>query len=499
MVPSASLPLFSISNFLRPGWIRLSRGNSRALVLFYALVSLLLLTTSLLSAQENPPSSVSSTGPDATVQLVEPPTTGQQAGPPVTVTLKDAIDRARKNDAQYLAVLGDTRSAHEDRTQARNAMFPQFSDLSGYLNTQATGNPLVAEGRFVTNDGVHVYEQWLAMHQDLSPNTYLMHGIHRADAAQAIAKAKEEIARRGLTVAVTKAYYALAVAQRKYATAQQSRDQAKRFFDLAQQQEQAGQASHSDVVKSEIQYRQQEQAFADALLAMDSSRLDLSVMLFPTFNENFTVVDDLDFAQPLPGFTEVQAMASKENPDLRVATETVRQSDLDVSAAKASFLPSFSIDVDYGIQANHFAMNSVWATHPDAGPVPALGYFLTAQMTFPVWDWGTLRSKVRQAEIKQEQARNSLTQTQRQLLAELYSSYNEAAVARAAVDSLRRTSDLAAESLRLVTLRYQAGESTALEVVDAQNTLITARNAYADGEVRYRLALATLQTLTGNF
>ena len=40
------------------------------------------------------------------------------------------------------------------------------------------------------------------------------------------------------------------------------------------------------------------------------------------------------------------------------------------------------------------------------------------------------------------------------------------------MDSLQHVADLAAESLRLTTLRYQAGESTALEVVDAQNTLV---------------------------
>ena len=55
----------------------------------------------------------------------------------------------------------------------------------------------------------------------------------------------------------------------------------------------------------------------------------------------------------------------------------------------------------------------------------------------------------------------------------------------------------ATESLRLTLLRYQAGEATALEVVDAQTTLAAARNAYDDGLARYRLALANLQTLTG--
>jgi outer membrane protein TolC len=58
---------------------------------------------------------------------------------------------------------------------------------------------------------------------------------------------------------------------------------------------------------------------------------------------------------------------------------------------------------------------------------------------------------------------------------------------------------LAAESLRLINLRYQAGESTSLEVVDALNTQVTARNANDDAGLRYRVALATLQTLTGTF
>ena len=51
----------------------------------------------------------------------------------------------------------------------------------------------------------------------------------------------------------------------------------------------------------------------------------------------------------------------------------------------------------------------------------------------------------------------------------------------------------------LTNLRYQGGEATALEVVDAQNSLVTARNNYDDGEARYRLAIANLQTLTGVF
>jgi outer membrane protein TolC len=67
------------------------------------------------------------------------------------------------------------------------------------------------------------------------------------------------------------------------------------------------------------------------------------------------------------------------------------------------------------------------------------------------------------------------------------------------MESLASSAEMAADSLRLTTLRYQAGEATVLEVVDAQNTLSLARNAYDDGQARFRVAVANLQTLTGTF
>src|SRR5207247_1260714 len=131
--------------------------------------------------------------------------------------------------------------------------------------------------------------------------------------------------------------------------------------------------------------------------------------------------------------------------------------------------------------------------------LPNFGYFITANLTIPVFDWGTRRSKLLQAATREQQAKVELTQVQRLLVGNLYSYYNEAVAARTAVDGLKQVADLAAESLRLINLRYDAGESTALEVVDAQNTLIQARNAYDDAQARHRIAISTLQTVTGPF
>ena len=434
------------------------------------------------------------------VQLLQPSGPGQSAAP-ITVTLQDALERARKLDPTLLGATSDARSAREDRIQARNAMLPAITATTQYLGTQGDGGK-ISDGRFVTNDGIHVYRAWGVLHQDLSPALLMGTGYTRAKAAEALANAKSEIARRGLAVTVTKNYYALVVAQRKYATAQAGLDQAKHFMDITQDLERQGQAPHSDALKAEIQYRIQKQAFDEAKFSMEDTRLGLAVILFPDFNENFSVVDDLDSAPSLPPFPEVQEMAEKQNPDMRVALETVREADLDVKSAKTAFLPTLTVDTDYGIEANCFALRCTRASvqnDPAVGVVPNLGYFLTAALTVPVWDWGTLRSKLHQAEYKQQSAKAALSQSQRMHISELYATYDEAIVARAGLEESRNTAELAAESLRLTNLRYQAGASPATEVVDAETALVTARNAYADAQIRYRTLLATLQTFTGSF
>jgi outer membrane protein TolC len=415
----------------------------------------------------------------------------------LTLTFQDALARAQKNDAPFLATVTDAKVAHEDVTQARAAILPSLSLRSEYLGTQ--GNGELASGRYVTNDGVHVYRDWSVFHQDLSPGTLMRTSYRRAAAAEAVARAKSEIARRGLVVTVTRAYYGFVIAQRKYATAQLALDQAQRSLSISQKLERGGEVAHSDVVRFQIQSAAQEQALREAKLTMETARLDLAVLLFPDFNESFEVVDDLHLASAPPPFAEVQVMAERESPDLEAATHALRGASLDVSIARQAFMPSLTVDTVYGIEANAFALHSEVAAAPQLGALPNLGYFVTASLNLPVWDWGVRKSKLRQAEFRRQQAGVELSATQRQLIKNLNAFYLEAQTAHEQMESFRLVADLAAENLRLYSLRYDGGEATVLEVVDAQSTLVQTRNAYDDSLSRYRVALANLQTLTGRF
>jgi outer membrane protein TolC len=417
--------------------------------------------------------------------------------PGATLTLKDALDLAAKNDPTLISASTDAEIARQDRLQARTALYPSLSGRSEYLGTE--GNGKIPTSRFVTNDGVHVYREWAVVHQDLSPGTFTRVAVQRATAAEALARAKVEIARRGLAPTVAKSYYGLLAAQRKYASAQQSLDQSQRTLTISQDLERGGEVAHSDVVKSELQQNEQQQALNEAQLGMENARLDLAVLLFRDFNENFSIIDDLDLAPALPPLPDLETMAGRENPILGVALQTLRSASLDVTQARQAFLPTIGVDAIYGIEANAIALESRDVAYKEDGPVPTPGYYIDAVLNIPIWDWGVRRSKLRQAEVKREEAQVQLSATERTLIRNLRGFYEDAQTSRQQVDLLRRAVDLASESLRLNTLRYQAGEATVLELVDAQTTLIQTRNAYDDGMVRYRVAISNLQTLTGTF
>jgi outer membrane protein len=423
--------------------------------------------------------------------------TGGNENAPLTLTLQDALERAKKYSPQFQAAATAAKSSHEDRLQARAAMLPSANYTMQYLGTQ--GNGVVPSGRYVTNDGVHVYRAWGVFRQTLSADTFTLASYRRAEAAEVVAKAQEEVAERGLTVTVTQAYYGLVVAERKYATAQQSRDQAQRSLEISQEMEKEGQVAHSDVITFQIQFNQQVQAFAEAKLSMENARLGLAILLFPNFDQNFNVVDDLDAAPALLSFEEVKRMAAENNPQIASALARLRQAKSEVTTARNAFLPSLNFDVDYGIEANALALRSRASAFPEAGRLPNLGYFATVTLDLPVWDWGTLRSKVRQAEYRKQEANTELSFAQRQLLGNLHAYYNEASTSESEVSTLRSSADLAAQALRLNTLRYKAGQATVLDVLNAQNALTQARDGYADGLARARLAIANLQTLTGSF
>jgi outer membrane protein TolC len=405
------------------------------------------------------------------------------------ITLQDALNLARKNSAQFQAATTEAGVAKEDRVQARAGLLPgvDFNTSSLYTQSNAAGNV-----KYIANNAPHEYISQGNVHQQLDLASVASY--RRTAALAAAAKARAEIATRGLVVTVVQSYFAVGAAEQILGAARRTAEDGETFLKLTESLEKGGEVAHADVIKAELQAQDRRRQLQEAQLALLNARLDLAVLIFPDFNDNYETADDLHASVPLPQREEFEAQAAHENPEIREALAGAQAASHDVQAARAGYLPSITLDYWYGIDAPNYATNSITQ---DNQKLSNLGSSAMAALTLPVWNWGATQSRVRQAELKRELAKKELSLAQRKLLAEMRSLYSEAETALNELSGLQRSAELSAESLRLTTLRYKGGEATVLEVVDAQSTYAQANASYQNGALRYRVALANLQTLTG--
>jgi len=427
---------------------------------------------------------------------VTAPSPAAKASAVPVFALQDAIARAEINDPGYVTSVANRGVANLDRSISRSTLLPTVTFQNQYLYTQPNGlKNQAGQGfaaqdapRFIANNAIREYESQALITETLSAAGFA--GRKHADAAAAKATADAEVARRSLVVAVASAYYTLVAEESSVRIAQRAVSEAQSFVDLAKKLEAGREVAHADVIKAQLALQQRQRDLAEAQLADEKARLDLGVFILPDPRSPYSLADSSLVPPPLPTRQESEAAAAKNNPELKSALEALHMSQDDVSAARAAYLPVLSFNYTYGIDAPQFAANG------PAG-VRNLGYSAFANLNLPVWDWFATHDRVKQSELRRQVAQTQLSYTQKKLIADLDEYYSEAKVVSDELASLNLSVKTAEDSLRLTKLRYGAGEATALEVVDAENAATQAETASADGAVRYRVALANLQTLTG--
>ncbi|MES2390719.1 MAG: TolC family protein [Acidobacteriota bacterium] len=422
----------------------------------------------------------------------------EAAAPPAkqTISMDDAVRLAQKNEIGFVTANAQQKTAQLDSAIARAGLLPTVTYHNQYLFTQGNGsNDRIGQTvtssapRFIANNAVHEYASQAVVNETLGLQQFTAAAVAQANAAKAMAEA--EIARRGLFATVAGLYYGLAASQAKLAALQRGLDEANNFLKLTKQREDAREAAHADVVKAELQQQQRVRDVQDAKLAAAKARLELGVLLFADPRTEFETVTATT-PPMLPDRATMEADAAKNDVEMKSALAAVRASEAGVSAARAAYFPDLALNYTYGIDAPQFAVNG-----PDG--TRNLGYAASATLDIPVWDWFATAHKVKQSEIQRDVAKVTLTVTQRRLVANFQEYYDEASTARDQLASLDASVATAKESLHLTQLRYTGGDGTVFEVVDAQNALIAAETAQADGVTRYEVALANLQTLTGKF
>jgi outer membrane protein TolC len=266
---------------------------------------------------------------------------------------------------------------------------------------------------------------------------------------------------------------------------------ASELVSLAQAQLDRGVATALDVTRARTQL-----AAAQGLLSVSENqvgqaKLALTRAMGVDPTTDVEIADALGAqtaaaAVPVDAATAVSA-ALANRPELRSAEAAERSARLSAAAVRAERLPRLDLAADYGLSG----LNPV-----DAFPT----YNLAVQVSVPVFDGFRREARQEQQQLAAQEARVRTGDLRAQVEADVRSALLDVATGedqqRIAAERLR----LANEELSQAQERFANGLAGNIEVINAQQNLVRARDAvieaqYASAAARVSLARATGTTL----
>jgi outer membrane protein len=178
------------------------------------------------------------------------------------------------------------------------------------------------------------------------------------------------------------------------------------------------------------------------------------------------------------------------NPKLGAVQESMEASRLGVRGAKADLYPSLSA----------FASQNFNEDEPNFSDfVDKLSWAIGVSVNFNLFDGFLTKSNIRTAEASLLTARRSVESTELDVLLEVRRAYLDLEIARESITVAGDAVRSSEEDLRLSQERYNIGEGTILDVIDAQVNLTRSKTDLVTARHDARLAVSAMRNAVGDY
>lgn len=413
-----------------------------------------------------------------------------QAAPAKTLTRDEAVALALAQASTFQQARLAELIAAEDVKQARAAFLPKASIPSSVIYNSPTINGPSARGdrfSFISANAVTEYEALAGVAGELDITGRLRASLRRQVALLEAARAGTEVARRALVQGVDEAYYGLALAAARRASAELSVAAAEEFDRITALLLNAGEVAQVDLTRARLQSAARRDELEQARAAESVAGDSLKVLIGYDFGAPVAAIDLTMLASDASDLNRFTADLILRRPEFTQFEALKRAADQEAKAARAERLPQFSYSIYGGFDSDSLRGPALHET---------TGVLATVSITIPLFDWGASKSREQQARLRSQTAESQRIVTQRGLAQQFNSSRTQALSAAARIGLLRASLAEAQRNVAASIARYRAGEAAIIEVIDSQSTLAAGRAALNQAVFDYQIARARLAQAT---
>jgi outer membrane protein TolC len=417
--------------------------------------------------------------------------TGVASPTPVSLTLRDAIDRGLRTNLGLLLSGEASETARAERLRSLSALLPQ---LSGEVSENVEQIDLKTRGidfhlpGFSTPTIVGPFQYTDARaYASFSVFDYSLRKRYRAaQEGERAAQLSFKDARDLVVQSVANAYLLVIAGSSRVQALQAQVETDQAIYDRTADQKGAGTTAAIDVLRAHVELQQEQQQLIAQTNQVAKDKLALGRVIGLPPGQQLEIADTEPYS-PLAAMTPDQALrtAYEQRADLQSAKASVGAAEDSISAAHAERYPSVGVAADYGDTGTTLSNSNGTFT-------------FQAFAKFNIFDGGRISGDIIQARAALKQRQDELADLRGQIdyqvraaLLDIQSAADQVAVARSDLD-------LANQTLTQAQDRFSSGVTDTIEVVQAQGSVAVANDDLIAALYAHNLAKVELARALGS-
>jgi outer membrane protein TolC len=403
---------------------------------------------------------------------------------PLRLTLKGAVQLALKQNPQRIAAHIITLQSERDRQIALAPLLPQ-ADLAGatslnHYNLQSfEKTPPKAVGPFQYIEAGPRFSQTVFDLPQIRNYQIGKEGVREA-------QAEETVTRETVSLAVVSQYLLVLRAQATYEAARARVALAERLFRQAEELQKTGVGLKIDTLRANVELQNERQGLIDAETATRTTTYVLAELLDLPRDQEPEVADHMEFFT-LPVYDRPamlnQALANR--PEMKSVALQQRMAELEHKSASEQRLPQLDFFGFWYYQGEHFSEG-----------IPAYTYALG--LSLPLFTGGRIQAETAKTLLEEQRIEENRRQLEARIVREVKSALDELESARNSVEVANIGMTLANDEVAQAQRRFQAGVTTNIEVITAQDEFARASDNQIDALYRFNQSRANLARAMGN-
>ena len=395
-------------------------------------------------------------------------------------TMQECIDYAMENNITLQKSKLQKQSATEDLKGAKGALLPTLNASTnqslGYQPWKDAGIATVTNGTVNTkvdktyyNGSYAVNAQWTVWNGGKKTNTVKLNQIAEDEAELQMQETANTIQQR-----IAQIYTQILYLDESVKVNEQMLETAKKNEERGREMVNVGKMSKADLAQLTAQRATDEYNIVEAKSQLMSYKLQLKQLLEITDETEFDVaipeITDAMVMEEIPSLQKVYEQALLTRPEIERSNLAIKSSDVNLSIAKAGWMPNISMTGSLGTSTNSLSSNG-WGKQMKTNFDAMAGF----SVSVPIFDGRSTKTSVNKAKIQQQSAKLDLLDQQKTLYSDIQDYWLNAQTNQQKYRAASATVESEQQSYNLLSEQFRLGLKNIVELMTGKDNLLSAQ------------------------